>query len=143
MNEQMLDFNDFPSYYLVFGWNCRPIYALMLVGSKLNICCSLFNSFLYNILLSAQNNMADNHSKNTPTTARPKDQDRKLWSWSGIQSLSSPLMPNIITAIVENRAIDTINLIDIKYLQKVYSRYNYRPKTLSMRALSLRTPLCR
>ena len=84
--------------------NCHRIYALMLVGSKLNICCSLFNSFLYNILLSAQNNMADIHSKKTPTTARPKDQERKLWSWSGIQSLSSPLMPKMITAIVENNA---------------------------------------
>jgi len=90
------------------------VYALILVGSKLNICRSRFISFLYSILLSAQNSIADIHSKNTPTTAKPKDHERKLWSWSGIQSLSSPLTPKIITAIVLNRAIKRTVIVKSK-----------------------------
>ena len=79
------------------------------VGSMLKLCCSRLISRLYRMRDSTRNRMAEIQWQKQPTTARANDQDRKLCSGSGIQSLSSPYIPNTMTAVVQNSAAHTGN----------------------------------
>lgn len=60
------------------------------------------DSFFERIRDSTRKRIDEIQWQKHPTTASAKDQERKLCSGSGIQSLSSPLIPNMMTAIVQN-----------------------------------------
>lgn len=47
-----------------------------------------------------KNRVALRYKPKVPTTASPKDHDKKLCSKSGIQSRESPKAPKVMTAIV-------------------------------------------
>lgn len=79
-------------------------------GSRLKPDRALLFSRSYRILDSTKKSTAAIQWQNTPTTAKAKDHDRKLCSGSGIQSLSSPLMPKTTTAIVQNSPAKNITV---------------------------------
>ncbi|KAI2798680.1 hypothetical protein BLOT_010657, partial [Blomia tropicalis] len=89
------------------GRKSRTTGPIPIVTYVSNVCNR--NQFaLKRIRDSAQNRTAAIHAKNAPTTAKPNDHDRKLCSCPGIQSRSSPRIPNTITAIVLNNAANKI-----------------------------------